>query len=296
MNNLKTLLLMTGLMALFLFIGRALGGQTGMVYAFLMACGMNVFSYWFSDKIVLMMYGAKPVPETDDTGLVRIARRLAHKANIPMPKVYLINSPVPNAFATGRNPQHAAIAATTGIIDMLSERELEGVLGHELSHVTHRDILISTIAATFAGAIMMLRQLAWFGAMFGGGHRDRDERGGGGIELLVVMIVAPLAATLIQLAISRSREFDADKGGAELTGDPMSLASALAKISMGNTHARVPLASSPATAHLFICNPLRGEGIMGLFSTHPPTTERIKRLEAMAGVTSSRYDNLELIR
>lgn len=295
MNTMKTFLLMTGLMALFLFIGKALGGQTGMIYALVMACGMNLISYWFSDKIVLMMYGAKAVPETDDTGLVRIARRLAHKAGIPMPKVYLINSPVPNAFATGRNPQHAAIAATTGILDMLSEKELEGVLGHELSHVIHRDILISTIAATFAGAIMFLRQMAWFGAMFGGGRRDRDERGGG-LELLVVMIVAPLAATMIQMAISRSREYDADKGGAELTGDPMALAHALAKISIGNTHARVPLTDNPATAHLFICNPLRGEGLMTLFSTHPPTTERIKRLEAMAGVTTAKVGMPELIR
>src|SRR5580765_1807592 len=175
MNIVKTFLLMVGMLALFLFVGKALGGRVGMEYAFALACGMNIFSYWFSDKMVLMMYGAKQVPETDDTGLVRTVRRLAHKANIPMPKVYLINSPVPNAFATGRNPQHAAVAATAGILDMLNEHELEGVLGHELTHVTHRDILISSIAATLAGAIMMLRQLAWFGAMFGGG-RDRENR------------------------------------------------------------------------------------------------------------------------
>jgi heat shock protein HtpX len=293
MNYLKTFLLMVGLMALFLFIGRAMGGRAGMEYAFVLACAMNLFSYWFSDKMVLAMYGAKQVPETDDTGLVRIARRLAHKANIPMPRVYLIDSPVPNAFATGRNPQHAAIAATTGIIDMLNEHELEGVLGHELSHVIHRDILISTVAATLAGAIMMLRQLAWWGAMFGGG-RDREERGGG-LELLIVMIVAPLAATLIQLAISRSREYDADKGGALLTGDPLSLASALSKISAGNAHARVPLSTNPATAHLFICNPLKGEGLMALFSTHPPTAERIKRLEAMATGATSSYKTPQVI-
>src|SRR5438552_7091756 len=202
-----------------------------------------------------------------------------------MPRVYIINSPVPNAFATGRNPRHAAVAATTGILDMLNEHELEGVLGHELTHVIHRDILISTVAATLAGAIMMLRQLAWWGAMFGGG-RDREERGGG-LELLIALLVAPLAATLIQLAISRSREYDADKSGAILTGDPMSLASALGKISVGNAHARVPLTTNPATAHLFICSPLKGEGLMALVSTHPPTTERIKRLEAMAGATGS---------
>jgi heat shock protein HtpX len=286
MNTLKTFFLMLGLMALFLFLGNAMGGRTGMEYAFLLACGMNIFSYWFSDKMVLAMYRAKRVPETADTGLIRTVRRLAHKANIPMPRVYTIDSDVPNAFATGRNPQHAAVAATTGILEMLNEHELEGVLGHELSHVIHRDILISTVAATFAGAIMMLRQMAWFGAMFGGmGRRDREGRGGG-LELLVVMIVAPLAATLIQMAISRSREFDADKGGAQLTGDPLSLASALSKISAGNAHARIPLTTNPATAHLFICNPLRGEGLMTLFSTHPPTAERIRRLEAMTGTAS----------
>jgi heat shock protein HtpX len=290
MNRLKTFLLMAGLMALFLSIGQVLGGQTGMIYAFVLACGMNFISYWFSDKIVLAMYGAKPVAETADTPLIRITRRLAHKANIPMPKVYVINSPVPNAFATGRNPQHAAIAATTGIMEILSERELEGVLGHELCHVLHRDILISTVAATIAGAIMMLRQVAWWGSMFGG-HRDRDSRGSG-IELLVVMIVAPLAATLIQLAISRSREFEADKGGATLTGDPMSLASALAKISAGNAHARVPLSTNPATAHLFICNPLKGADFASLFSTHPPTAERVKRLEAMVGGSTHGYANI----
>src|SRR6266700_2229847 len=178
MNTIKTFLLMVGMMALFLFVGSAIGGRAGMQYAFLLACGMNFFSYWFSDKIVLAMYGAKPLSETDDTDLVRTVRRLAHKANIPMPKVYVIDSPVPNAFATGRNPRHAAVAATTGILDMLNEHELEGVLGHELSHVIHRDILISTVAATIAGAIMMLRQLAWWGAMFGGSGRDREERGG----------------------------------------------------------------------------------------------------------------------
>src|SRR5258706_5693681 len=200
MNTLKTFLLLSGLTALFLFIGNALGGRVGMQYAFLLACGMNLFSYWFSDKMVLMMYGAKLVSETDDTGLIRTVRRLAHKANIPMPRVYLIDSPVPNAFATGRNPQHAAVAATTGILDMLNEQELEGVLGHELSHVVHRDILISTVAATLAGAIMLLRQMAWWRAMFGGGSRNRQDRSGG-LEFLVVMIVAPPAATFLQPAI-----------------------------------------------------------------------------------------------
>ncbi len=282
MNSLKTLLLMMGMMALFLFIGNLAGGRMGMQYAFVFACAMNLFSYWFSDKMVLAMYGAKPVPENDDTGLVRIARRLSQKASIPMPKVYLIDSPVPNAFATGRSPQHAAIAATTGIIDRLTEDELEGVLGHELSHVIHRDILISTVAATMAGAIMILAHGARWGMMLGGyGGRDREDRGSG-LELLVIAFFAPLAATLIQLAISRSREYDADKGGAILTGEPLSLAHALAKISDANMQARVPLTTNPATAHLFICNPLKGEGLMSLFSTHPPTADRIKRLEAMA--------------
>ena len=246
MNTIKTFLLMVGMMALFLFVGQAMGGRTGMEYAFGMACLMNFFSYWFSDKMVLAMYGAKQVPETDDTDLVRVVRRLSHKANIPMPKVYIIDSPVPNAFATGRNPRHAAVAATSGILDMLNEHELEGVLGHELTHVTHRDILISSVAATMAGAIMMLRQLAWWGAMFGGG-RNREERGGG-LEFLVVMIVAPLAATLIQLAISRSREYDADKGGATLTGDPMSLASALASSESAATSRFIAEAKSASSA------------------------------------------------
>jgi len=287
MNNLKTILLLTGLMALFLFIGRMLGGQVGMIYAFGLACVMNVVSYWFSDKIVLKSYGAKAVTEAEAPDLYRIVRRLAQKANIPVPRIYVIDSPVPNAFATGRNPQHAAIAATSGILDRLDDSELEGVLGHELTHVFHRDILISTVAATVAGAIMMLASIARWGMIFGGyGGRDREGRGSG-LELLFVALVAPLAASLIQLAISRSREYDADRGGAELTGHPLSLASALQKISVDNAHARVPLTTNPATAHLFIMNPLRGEGLMALFSTHPPTAERIRRLEAMATTIST---------
>ncbi len=296
MNTIKTILLMVGMMALFLFVGNLAGGRMGMQYAFILACVMNLFSYWFSDKMVLAMYRAKEVPETDDTGLVRIARRLSHKANIPMPRVYIIDSPVPNAFATGRNPKHAAIAATTGIIEMLNEHELEGVLGHELSHVLHRDILVSTVAATMAGAIMMLAHGARWAMIFGGyGGRDRNERGAGGLELIIIAFLAPLAATMIQLAISRSREYDADKGGAILTGDPLSLASALGKISVGNADARVPLTTNPSTAHLFICNPLKGEGLMALFSTHPPTGERIKRLEWMAGTTAS-FQSPQVIR
>jgi heat shock protein HtpX len=286
MNTMKTFVLLMGLMALFLFIGKLLGGVAGMQYAFLFACAMNLFAYWFSDKMVLAMYGAKPVAGVESPKLVRIVQNLAAKANIPMPKVYVIPSEVPNAFATGRNPAHAAVAATMGILERLDDRELEGVIGHELSHVFHRDILISTIAATFAGAIMMLANMARWGMMFGGfGGRDREERGSG-LELLVIAILAPLAAMLIQLAVSRSREYDADRGGAQLTGDPLALASALRKIADGNAHARVPLTTNPSTAHLFIASPLRGEGLMNLFSTHPPINERVRRLEAMAASSS----------
>jgi heat shock protein HtpX len=281
MNVFKTVFLLVALTALFLFIGAAIGGRSGMQFAFVLALLMNFVSYWFSDKIVLKMYNAKPVTEAEAPELVGIVRRLAQKANIPVPKVYVIPSSVPNAFATGRNPSHAAVAATTGILERLDERELEGVLGHELAHVFHRDILISTIAATVAGAIMMLAHTARFGMMFTGGGRDRDDRGGI-VELLVVVILAPLAASLIQMAISRSREYHADAGGAELTRDPLALASALEKIASGNANARVPLTTNPATAHLFISNPLRGEGIMTLFSTHPPTAERVRRLQEMA--------------
>jgi len=287
MNTLKTFVLLIGLMALFVFIGRLVGGQTGMIYAFGLACVMNFVSYWFSDKIVLRAYGAREASEADAPDLHRVVRRLAQKANIPVPRVYIINSPIPNAFATGRSPDHAAIAATTGILDRLNESEIEGVLGHELSHVLHRDILISTVAATVAGAVMMLAHMVRWGMMFGGyGGRDRENRGGG-LELLVVALLAPIAASLIQLAISRSREFDADRGGAEVTGQPLSLASALQKIAADNSHAPYPLTDNPATAHMFIVTPLRGGGLLSLFSTHPPTAERVRRLEAMASTMAS---------
>jgi heat shock protein HtpX len=244
-----------------------------------MAAVMNLVSYWFSDKIVLAMYGAKQVTEADHPEFYGMVRQLAAQAGLPMPKVYIISSDTPNAFATGRNPEHAAVAATTGILRILSREELMGVMAHELSHVKHRDILISSIAATVAGAITYLAQMAQWAALFGGG-RDRDEEGGGLLGTLVMAIVAPLAAMLIQMAISRSREYEADKGGALLTGNPLYLANALRKLETANR--QIPMeGASPASAHMFIVNPLTGGGIMSLFSTHPPMEERIRRLESM---------------
>lgn len=283
MNFFKTVFLLTALTLLLVFIGQAIGGEQGMVFAFLFACVMNLGAYWFSDRIVLAMYRARPLSETEVPGVYRIVRDLAQKINMPMPRVYLIPSPTPNAFATGRNPRHAVVAVTQGILELLNEKELEGVLGHELSHVQHRDILIASVAATIAGAISMLSSMARWSLMFGGGRREGRDREGDAnpLVLLVMAIVAPLAALLIQLAISRSREFQADEGGSKLTGNPLYLASALKKLEAGVR--RIPmLEASPATAHLFIVNPLRGEGIAKLFSTHPPLEERIARLEQMA--------------
>lgn len=279
MNGLKTFLLMLGMMALFLLIGNAIGGQQGMVTAFVFAALMNFFMYWFSDKIVLAMYGAKPVSENEAPAIYRVVRNLAVKGSIPVPKIYILPMDMPNAFATGRNPQHASVAVTKGILDILDESELEGVIAHELSHIKHRDILIATIAATMAGAISMLARMAQWAAIFGGGDRDSRDRGGG-LGLLVTAIVAPLAAMLIQLAISRSREYGADEGAAKLTGMPMSLASALKKLE--GYSKRQTAGVEPSTAHLFIVNPLRGDSILKLFSTHPPIQERVKRLEKMA--------------
>jgi len=282
MNYFKTFLLLTGLTFLFLFIGRAVGGQQGMVLAFGMAVVMNFVSYWFSDKIVLALYRAKPASESEYPAMHRIVRNLAQSQSLPMPRLYIIPSATPNAFATGRNPQHAVVACTDGILRLLSERELAGVLGHELGHVKNRDILISSVAATMAGAIMMLARMAQFAAYFGGGRRD--ERGGGGnaIALLATALLAPVAAMLIQAAVSRSREYAADATGAHTTGDPLALASALKKLEAG---ARLePMAGAgPATAHLFIVNPLRGRSLFTLFSTHPPTQDRVARLEGMVG-------------
>jgi heat shock protein HtpX len=275
-NGIKTALLLGLLSAVLLALGELLGGSNGLVMAFIFAAIMNFGSYWFSDKIVLRMYRAQQVgPEHQ---LYRIVERLTVRAGLPMPKVYIIPDPSPNAFATGRNPSHAAVAATEGILQVLSEHELEGVIAHELSHVKHRDILLSSIAATIAAAIMMVARMAHFAALFGGyGGRDGDrDRGNNPIALLAMMILAPLAAALIQMAISRSREFAADAGGAEIAGNPYGLADALRKIDAVSK--RVPLDANPATAHMFIVKPFSGGGITSLFSSHPPTEARIRAL------------------
>ena len=277
MNAVKTVFLMTLMMVLFLFVGNLLGGNTGMTIALVFSLIMNFGSYWFSDKIVLKMYRAKEVNRETAPKFYDMVERLSKQANLPMPKVYLINDPTPNAFATGRNPEHAAVAATTGILQGLSNEELAGVMAHELAHVKHRDTLISTIAATLVGSITYIAQMAGWVFMFG---RSDDDSPGSGIGGLVLLVLSPILAMLIQMAISRSREFAADRGGAEFTGNPLGLASALQKISRGNQLKPVNH-SNPTTAHIFIINPLRGGGISKLFSTHPSTEERIKRLQAM---------------
>jgi heat shock protein HtpX len=276
-NRIKTVLLLAGMTAVLIVIGRILGGQSGMIIAFILALAMNFFSYWYSDKIVLKMYGAQEVSPIDSPQLHQIVEELAHEAGIPKPRVYIIPNDSPNAFATGRNPEHAAVAATEGILRLLTPAELKGVLAHEIGHVRNRDILISTIAATMAGAIMILANIARFGAIFGLA-RDDDE-GGGILGILVMSIIAPLAAMLIQLAISRSREYLADETGAHLAHNPESLARALEKLSRGAE--RAPMDANPSTAHMFIVNPLTGSGLMNLFSTHPPIEERVARLRSM---------------
>ena len=277
-NWVKTAMLMAAITALFVVIGGMIGGSKGMALALVVALAMNFFSYWFSDKLVLKMYNAQEVDETSAPQFYRMVRELAQRAQLPMPKVYLINEDAPNAFATGRNPEHAAIAATEGIMRLLTPVELKGVLAHEIGHVRNRDILISTIAATMAGAIMILADMARFGAIFGVGSRDNEE-GPGIIGVLVMSIIAPIAAMLIQMAISRSREYLADETGAHLAHNPESLARALEKLSLGVQ--RAPMNASPATAHMFIVNPLTGSSLMNLFSTHPPIEERVARLRAM---------------
>jgi heat shock protein HtpX len=282
MNTTKTIVLMVALTVLLVFLGGAFGGRQGMIYAFILALGMNMFSYWFSDKIVLRMYGAQEVTEAEAPMLWGVTHDLALKMNMPMPKVYVIPSDAPNAFATGRNPKHAAVAATEGIMRLLTREELEGVMAHELGHVRNRDILIGTIAAAIAGAISMLAYMAQWAMIFGGfgGRRDDDEGAGGMIGGILMIILAPLAAGLIQMAISRSREYQADATGAHICGNPLWLANALRKLQAGSQ--RVPLNANPATAHMFIVNPLRGGGLVNLFSTHPPLEDRIARLESMA--------------
>ena len=280
MNRFKVFFLMLVLTVLFILVGTAIGGRSGAVYAFIFAALMNFFSYWFSDKIVLRMYGAKEVTQSEAPQLYGIVAELTSKASLPMPKVYIMENETPNAFATGRNPEHAAVAVTSGIMRILSKEELMGVIGHELSHIQHRDILISTIAATMAGAISMLATMARWGAMFGGTRSNDDEgRGGNILVVLVVSIFASISAMLIQMAISRSREYYADEGGAHLS-HPLSLAKALGKLEMASQ--RIPMQANPSTAHMFIVNPLRGGGVFSLFSTHPPIEERIARLEEMA--------------
>ena len=277
-NLLKTAVLMAAITALFMAIGAVIGGRQGMILALGVAVAMNFFSYWFSDKLVLKMYNAQEVDATSAPQFHRMVSELSQRAGLPMPRVYLIQEDAPNAFATGRNPQHAAVAATTGILRLLSDRELRGVMAHELAHVRHRDILISTISATMAGAISML---ANFAMLFGG--RDSEGRASNPIAQIAVMLLAPLAASLIQMAISRAREFEADRGGAEISGDPQALARALQKI---HHYARgIPLETAerhPETAQMMIMNPLSGGGLRGLFSTHPSTEERVERLLAMA--------------
>jgi len=282
---LRTTILLAMLTALVVWIGQMFGGPNGAVMALIFAGAMNFISYWFSDKIVLKMYRAQEITANDDPELFGIVQELAGRGGLPMPKIYIIPEEAPNAFATGRNPEHAAVAVTQGIRRILNKRELAGVLGHELSHVKHRDILISSIAATLAGAISYLAQMAQWAAIFGGGRSRDDEGGGGGVfGLLFMMIVAPIAAMLIQMAVSRSREYMADDGGAKLSGDPLALASALRKLQMGAQN--IPLDVNPATqnatAHMFIVSPLSGSTFASLFSTHPAMEERIARLEAMA--------------
>jgi heat shock protein HtpX len=284
MNTMKTFLLMGLMTVLLVVLGRLIGGQGGMLIAFMIALVMNFGSYWFSDRVVLRMYNAQELTPADNPALFQIVEELAGRAGLPMPRVYRIPNEQPNAFATGRNPEHAAIAVTDGILRTLSNEELKGVLGHELAHVKHRDILIGMVAATMAGAISMLANMG--ALMVGGGRSSDNERGGNPLAGLVMMIVAPIAAMMIQMAISRSREYLADEGGAQFSGNPLSLANALRKISAKVEE--IPMKASPATAHMFIVSPLSGGGLMSLFSTHPPMEERIARLEAMVHGSSAR--------
>ena len=275
-NTFKTAFLLTTLTLLLLFIGRIFGGQNGMLLALVFAAVLNFVSYFYSDKIALAMYRAQPVTREELPRAYQIVERLTQKIGIPMPKMYVIPTDSPNAFATGRNPNHASVAVTQGILNLLNDEEMEGVLAHELGHVRNRDILISSIAATVAGAITYLAEIGRWGMMFGGYERDRDSRGEGGFAALFMLILAPIAAMLIQLAVSRSREYQADESGAHYTGNPYALASALAKLDAYSK--RLPLQATPSTAHLFIVQPFLGQSFMSLFQTHPPIAKRIERL------------------
>jgi len=277
-NTFKTIFLLGTLTGLLVVFGNYFGGTQGMMIAFLFALLMNVGAYWFSDKIVLRMYRARQVTEAEAPELVGLVRSLSQRARLPMPKVWIVPSPAPNAFATGRNPEHAAVAVTEGLLQIMNRDQLEGVLAHELGHITNRDTLISAVAATLAGVIMMLANIARWTAFFGGG-RDDEDRGGGVVGLLVMAILAPIAALLIQMAISRTREFVADATAAHLTKKPLALASALERLQMAAE--RIPLDANPATSHLFIVNPLSGRSLLRLFSTHPSVEERVKRLRAI---------------
>ncbi len=274
-NVLKTTFLLGALTGILLLFGQVFGGRTGMIIAFGFAVVMNFGSYWFSDRIVLAIYRAKPVNESDDPELFSIVRNLATRAGLPMPRVYRIPQPTPNAFATGRNPENAVVAVTDGIRSLLTPEELSGVIGHELAHIGHRDILISSIAATLAGAIMMLASMARWALIFGGGRAGDNNPFGA----LLMAILAPIAAIIIQMAVSRSREYQADQTGARIAGNPDSLASALEKLTMASK--RVPMVSSPATSHMFIVKPFSGKGVLNLFSTHPPVEKRVERLRGM---------------
>jgi heat shock protein HtpX len=279
-NWFKTALLLGVMTLLIVWIGRLWGGQQGMIFAFILAMGMNFFSYWFSDKIVLKMYRAREVTASESPELYQIVSRISQRADLPMPKIYVIPQEAPNAFATGRNPEHAVVAVTEGLLKLMNEDELEGVLSHELAHVRNRDILIGSIAATMAGAIMIIASMARWAAFLGGGSRDDNQGGGlGAVGLLVMSILAPIAALLIQMAISRSREYQADESGAGFAGHSEGLASALEKL--GTYSKRLPMQASPQTAHMFIVNPLSGKSLMSLFSTHPPLEDRIARLRGM---------------
>ncbi len=282
MNTLKTTLLMTVLTVMLVLVGGLIGGNNGMVFAFIFAIVMNFGSYWFSDRIVLAMYGAKEITQDQNPTIFEIVQDLTMRAGLPMPRIYTIQSEQPNAFATGRDPQHAVVAVTDGIMRLMPKNEIRGVIAHELAHVKHRDILVSSIAATIAGAITMLANMAQWAMIFGGfgGRSSRDDEGGNPIAALAMIIVAPIAAMMVQMAISRSREYDADEGGAKISGDPMALANALRRLESAKEE--IPMKATPATAHMFIINPLSGKAFMNMFSTHPPIEERIARLEAMA--------------